>query len=34
MKLKGCPFGYTKFKGIQFHSYGKIRPKIQENMNK
>ena len=30
MKLKGCPFGNTKFKGIQFHSYGKMRPKFNK----
>ena len=29
MKPKGCPFGYMKFKGIQFYTYDKIKPNKQ-----
>ena len=29
MKLKGCPSGYTKFKGIQFDTYDPMRQKNQ-----
>ena len=29
MKFKGCPFGYMKFKGIQFYTYDKIKPNKQ-----
>ena len=27
MKFKGCPFGYIKFKGIQFYTYDKMGQK-------
>ena len=34
MELKGCPFGYMIFKGIQFFMYDKMKPKKQLSMNK
>ena len=32
--LKSCPFGYMKFKDIQFYTYDQMRPNKQLNMNK